>query len=60
MFIGASNELGAFRAGLNAEGLGMVQSVVAGGIATLAVVASYYFKLFPHLRKLDRFPSGTG
>jgi MFS family permease len=56
MFIGASNELGAFRAGVNAEGLGMVQAVVGGGIATLAVVVSYYFNLFPQLRKLDRFP----
>jgi MFS family permease len=59
MFIGASNELGAFRAGVNAEGLGMVHAVVGGGIATLAVVASYYFKLFPQLRKLDRFPDPT-
>jgi MFS family permease len=59
MFIGASNELGAFRAGFNAEGFGMVRAVVAGGIATLLVVASYYFKLFPQLRRLDRFPEAT-
>lgn len=59
MFIGASNELGAFRAGLNAEGFGMVKAVVAGGLATLLVVASYYFKLFPQLRKLDRFPDAA-
>ena len=59
MFIGASNELGAFRAGFNAEGFGMVRAVVAGGLATLIVVASYYYKLFPDLRKLDRFPDAA-
>jgi MFS family permease len=56
MFIGASNELGAFRAGVNSDAIGMVTAVVGGGIATLAVVAGYYFKLFPQLRTLDRFP----
>jgi MFS family permease len=56
MFIGASNELGAFRAGLNSDAIGMVTAVVGGGIATLGVVAGYYFKLFPQLRKLDHFP----
>ena len=56
MFIGASNELGAFRAGLNSEAIGMITAVVGGGVATLTVVAGYYFKLFPQLRKLDRFP----
>jgi MFS family permease len=57
MFIGASNELGAFRSGANASWLGTVPSVVVGGIGTLIVVASY-LKLFPQLRKLDRFPDG--
>ena len=55
MFIGASNELGAFRSGANAAYMGTVTSVVVGGIGTLIVVASY-LKLFPQLRKLDRFP----
>jgi MFS family permease len=55
MFIGASNELGAFRAGVNANAVSMVTAVVAGGAMTLAVVAAY-LKLFPALRKLDRFP----
>jgi MFS family permease len=59
MFIGASNELGAFRAGVNAYAISMVTAVVAGGCMTLAVVAAYYFKLFPQLRKLDRFPEPT-
>jgi MFS family permease len=55
MFIGASNELGAFRSGANASWLGTVPSVIWGGVGTLIVVASY-MKLFPQLRKLDRFP----
>ena len=55
MFIGASNELGAFRSGANAAFMGTVTSVVVGGIGTLIVVATY-LKLFPQLRKLDRFP----
>jgi MFS family permease len=55
MFIGASNELGAFRAGVNSYAVSMVTAVVAGGCMTLAVVAAY-LKLFPQLRKLDRFP----
>ncbi len=55
MFIGASNELGAFRAGVQARWMGIVPSMIWGGVCTLAVVASY-LKLFPQLRKLDRFP----
>jgi MFS family permease len=56
MFIGASNELGAFRAGVNSYAISMVTAVVAGGFMTLAVVAAY-LKLFPQLRKLDKFPN---
>jgi MFS family permease len=59
MFIGASNELGAFRAGVNSYAISMVTAVVAGGCMTLAVVAAYYFRLFPQLRKLDRFPEAA-
>jgi MFS family permease len=55
MFIGASNELGEFESGLAAKWLGAVRAVVYGGFATLVVVATY-MKLFPELRKLDRFP----
>jgi hypothetical protein len=55
MFIGASNELGEFESGVAARLLGVVPSVVLGGIATLAVVASY-LKLFPELRHADQFP----
>jgi hypothetical protein len=55
MFIGASNELGEFESGLTAKWWGVVPAVVVGGTACLAVVA-VYLKLFPQLRKLDRFP----
>ena len=58
MFIGASNELGAFESGVAAKWLGLVRSVVLGGFATLIVVASYT-RLFPAIRKLDRFPEAA-
>ena len=59
MFIGASNELGEFRAGAKARWLGVVPSVVIGGVATLVVVA-VYLRLFPELRTMDRFPVSRG
>jgi MFS family permease len=39
MFIMSSNEIGAFESGMAAGLLGLVPSVVAGGVATLGVVA---------------------
>ena len=38
VFIGASNELGAFESGVAAKLFGTVPSVVAGGLLTLGVV----------------------
>ena len=55
MFIGASNELGGFRAGMQAAWMGIVPSMIWGGVCTLIVVGSY-LRLFPQLRKLDKFP----
>lgn len=55
MFIGASNELGEFESGLTAAWWGPVRAVTYGGLACLLVVAGY-LKLFPELRRLDRFP----
>jgi hypothetical protein len=55
MFVGASNELGEFESGIAARALGLVPSVVLGGIATLLVVATY-MKLFPELRRMKEFP----
>jgi MFS family permease len=39
VFVGSSNEIGAFESGVAARLLGVVPSVVVGGAATLAVVA---------------------
>jgi MFS family permease len=54
LFIGTSNELGEFRSGVTAGWFGVVPAVVLGGIGTLAVVAAW-LKLFPSLRRIDRF-----
>ncbi|PIR20681.1 MAG: MFS transporter [Deltaproteobacteria bacterium CG11_big_fil_rev_8_21_14_0_20_47_16] len=51
MFIGSSNELGAFESGVAARLMGTVPAVVFGGIMTLVVVTAAAFK-WPQLRKL--------
>jgi len=58
VFIGASNELGAFESGVAGQLIGISGAVVLGGAATL-VVAGAYAVAFPVLRKLDRFPTPT-
>ena len=55
VFIGASNELGEFRAGVVAAWIGTVTAVVMGGAGTMAV-AFFWSRWFPELRtarKLD-------
>jgi len=52
IFIGSSNELGAFESGVAARLLGLVPSVVFGGLMTFAVVG-VTAKLAPRLRRLD-------
>jgi MFS family permease len=54
VFIGASNELGAFESGMVAQAVGTQATVIGGGVATLAVVGIWWFA-FPSLRKIDRF-----
>ena len=54
LFIGSSNELGEFRAGLSAAWLGAVPAAIAGGVCTLVVVG-LWSRLFPTLRTVDRF-----
>jgi len=59
VFIGASNELGEFRAGTMAALIGAVPAVVIGGIGTISA-AAIWAGAFPDLRKvrrLDRAPS---
>jgi MFS family permease len=52
LFIGASNEIGAFESGVAARFLGVVPSVALGGVVTLGVVAIVAL-LVPQLRRLD-------
>jgi hypothetical protein len=47
IFIGSSNEIGAFESGAAAKLLGTVPSVVLGGVATLVVVAVTALKVPP-------------
>jgi MFS family permease len=50
--VGASNELGEFRAGAFAEHMGAVSAVVSGAVGTLVVVALWAWA-FPELRQVD-------
>ncbi len=58
VFIGASNELGAFESGVAGQLLGPAAAIVVGGAATLAI-AGLWWKIFPALRKVDRFPASV-
>jgi len=53
LFIGASNQLGEFRAGAMASLIGAVPAVLVGGIGTL-VITLLWVKLFPELWRADR------
>ena len=53
VFIGSSNELGAFESGTMAKLIGTVPSVVAGGLASLLVVG-ITARMVPKLRRLGR------
>ena len=53
IFIGSSNELGAFESGLVAKLIGTVPAVVLGGTASLAVVGLVALKI-PPLRRLQQ------
>lgn len=52
VFVGASNELGEFRAGTMAHLVGAVPAVVVGGVGTL-VVSLLWAAGFPKLRRID-------
>ena len=51
VFVGASNELGEFRAGTMAALIGTVPAVVFGGVGAIAVAGLWAF-LFPQLRRI--------
>lgn len=52
VFVGSSNELGAFESGVAASLLGVSAAIWTGGIATLLIVAGTA-ALMPQLRRLD-------
>ena len=54
VFIGASNELGAFESGVAAQAFGTQAAVVGGGVATVVIVGLWWV-FFPSLRDVDRF-----
>jgi len=53
VFVGASNELGEFRAGTMAALIGTVPAVVFGGVGAIAV-AGIWAVVFPELRRVRR------
>lgn len=55
VFIGASNELGEFESGVTAAWWGTVGAVLVGGVATVGI-SLLWMKLFPQLRRMDKFP----
>jgi MFS family permease len=58
IFVGSSNEIGAFESGVAAKLLGTVASVVLGGAASLGVVGFVAWRV-PRLRKLGRIDELT-
>jgi MFS family permease len=54
VFIGASNELGAFESGILARYIGTVPTIVIGGFVSIGA-AALWAVFFPRLRQIDRF-----
>jgi len=52
MFINSSNELGQFESGLAAKAMGVIPSVVFGGVMTILVVITTWFKA-PKLKEME-------
>ena len=59
VFIGASNEFGAFESGVTASWLGTVPAVVIGGIGAIVVTGIWAWR-FPELRKADSLTNLNG
>jgi MFS family permease len=53
VFVGASNELGAFESGVAAALIGAAPAVILGGLASIVVAAAWAWR-FPVLRRVDR------
>lgn len=58
VFIGASNQLGEFRSGATAALMGLVPSIILGGVGTLAVVGLWMW-WFPQLARRDKLVERT-
>lgn len=58
VFVGASNELGEFRAGMSAVVFGAVGAVVIGGAGTVAI-AALWSRFFPDLRRARHLDGRT-
>lgn len=54
VFIGASNEMGAFESGVAGQLIGVSGAVVLGGMATIAIAGWFWVRL-PILRDVDQF-----
>ncbi len=54
VFIGASNELGAFESGVTARAFGLPWAIAGGGLMTVLIAGSFAI-LFPSLRRVDTF-----
>jgi MFS family permease len=54
VFIGGSNELGAFESGVAAALIGAVPAVAIGGVLAIGAAAFWAWR-FPQLRQVDRF-----
>ena len=52
LFVGTSNSLGDFRAGVMAAWFGAVPAVLVGGVGTV-LVALICMRLFPQLARVD-------
>ena len=53
MFVGASNELGDFRAGVMASGIGAVPAVAFGGVGAIVIAGAWSY-IFPDLLKINQ------
>jgi MFS family permease len=54
VFIGASNELGAFESGVAARAFGLPWAIAGGGLITMAIAGGFAL-WFPSLRRIDTF-----
>lgn len=59
IFIGASNELGAFESGVTSSWFGLVPACVIGGVGAIIVTALWAW-MFPDLRNADQLTSVEG